>query len=207
VSLLAIAGLTALGAALGRLVYGRLSASPPPKETAASVVAAAALPKAKVDGFPTELFAAKPGDVVLRGNEEAWLAGAWILEEGRGRDARAVFAVFFAPEAGKDVLVVLSGDSSKEILWLDLPVPMDGVPPSTLEIDDIRFERLRKRPFGVRRFGAAPEAPEEGTLVEFSGPVGERLWAFVAPGHTRAWRGVSLAEGMYDLLGGDAAAS
>jgi len=206
VSLLAIAGLTALGAALGRLLYGRIAQRPLAKEPAAALVAAAALPKPKADGFPVDLFAAKPGDVVLRGNDEAWLAGAWILEEGRGGDARAVFAVFFAPEAGKDVLVVLTGESTKEILWLDEPVSLEGAPPSTLEVTDIRFERARKRPFGVRRFGAAPEAPEEVTLVEFLGPVGERLLAFVAPGQTRAWRGVALAEGMYDLLGGDAAA-
>ncbi len=153
-------------------------------------------PSAPLDAFPCKL-----GDVVLRdGGDEAWLAGVLVLSE-----EEPMRALYFAPEDGKDVVVLATPRPESALTWLS---PIDpgvvltrGEPPSSIEHEGLRFERFRRLPLRVSRFGSgAPDVGEECVVAEYRAAGPERLLVVVGGGSSHAYRGVSLEEGMYEIL-------
>ncbi len=151
---------------------------------------------------PLAGFACRLGDVVIRaGGDEAWLAGALVLAE----DAPVV-VLFVAPDAGKD-RAVLARARGEALLWLS-PLGPDEIatgaePPSAIEHGATRFDRLRRLPLHVERVGTGtPDVGDRVVFAEYAASSGERLVLLVGACAPRAWRGVALEEGMYDLLPG-----
>jgi hypothetical protein len=149
---------------------------------------------------PLETFSCKLGDVVMRGvGEEAWLAGALVLEE-----QVAVGALFVAPEAGQDRALFARPQPSEEILWL---APIDGEklgvtkePPASLEHEGDRFERSKRLPVRVTRLGSgAPDMAGTAIFAEYTSLGGERI-VVLAGAKTVAFRGVVLESGTYSIL-------
>jgi hypothetical protein len=144
------------------------------------------------------------GDVVVRGSDgtEAWLAGAVVLRE----DAPAA-VVFVCPERGGDRAVYARARPVDHLAWL-LPVPTSSLfvgrePPSAIEIDGTRFDRVRRLPLRVALFGAdVPEVGATAILGEYEGPPGEVAVVVVGPAATLAYRGVRLAAHEYDVWRG-----
>ncbi len=149
-----------------------------------------------------EGFACKLGDVIIRaGGDEAWLAGALVLAE----DA-PVAVLFVAPDAGSD-RAVLARARGEALLWLS-PLGPDEIvtgaePPSAIEHGATRFDRVRRLPLRVERIGSGtPDVGDRVLFAEYTASTGERLVILIGAGAPRAWRGVALEEGMYDLLPG-----
>jgi len=146
-------------------------------------------------------FPCKLGDVVVRRIEgdEAWLAGALVFFE-----ERPIGALFVAPEARRD-WAVLAREAGSELAWLS---PASGVdplaarePPSALEHEGTRFDRLRRMPVRVERVGSgAPAVGATAIIAEYAGPGAERYLLVAGAEATLAWRGVALAEREYDVL-------
>jgi hypothetical protein len=161
------------------------------------------------DGAPSgrELLRAFPcqvGDVILRTAEhdEAWLAGALVFEE-----EAPVAALFVAPEAGGDRAVFVRAAASSGMVWL-APMPPSATPrspepPHTMEIGGVRFERVRRLPVHVRRVGSGtPQVGAKAILVEYAGGACDRVVVVAAPEQALCWKGVTLAEGEYEILPG-----
>ncbi len=154
---------------------------------------------------PMEGFACELGDVVLRaGGEEAWLAGALVLSEGRGE--RASLVLFVSPDAGGDRAVLARPDPARELVWL---APVEGdlrlgaEPPSTIERDGERFERKRRLPLHAERVGSgAPDLGDAVVFAEYTGLGDERLVVLASSSGSRAYRGALLADGTFDVLPG-----
>jgi hypothetical protein len=170
-------------------------APPPPPRPEAPPVKEPPPMEPDLDRFPCKL-----GDVVMRDTgEEAWLAGAIVLSEEL--PARALF---WAPEAGNDRVIYASPRPAAQILWLS---PIDakdvltrGEPPTSLEHGDLRFERTRRLPLAARRVGTgAPDVGEQVIVAEYRSAGPERL-IVVLGGTARAFRGVVLEEGMFEVL-------
>jgi hypothetical protein len=152
-------------------------------------------------------FAALPcrlGDVVVRvvERDEAWLAGALVLEEDR-----PVAALFVAPEAGGDRAVLVRDAPGSGVTWLwplatgDLPLTKD--PPHALEHRGVHFERARRLPVRVARLGSgAPNVGDRAVLAEYDGPGTQRIVVVAGTEGTVAWKGVALAPAEYDVLPG-----
>jgi hypothetical protein len=155
-------------------------------------------------------FAALPcrlGDVVVRmvERDEAWLAGALLLEEDR-----PVAALFVAPEAGGDRAVFARDAAGAGLTWLaplaagDLPLTKD--PPHALEHGGVHFERARRLPVRVARLGTgAPSIGERAVLAEYDGPGAQRIVVVAGTERTLAWKGVALSPADYDVLPGQEA--
>jgi hypothetical protein len=143
------------------------------------------------------------GDVILRTAEhdEAWLAGALVFEE-----EALVAALFVAPEAGGDRAVFARVGGTAGLVWLAPMAPATpkaSEPPHTMEVGGVRFERARRLPVHVRRIGTgAPSVGAKAILVEYTGGASDRIVVVAGPEQTLFWRGVSLAEGEYDVLPG-----
>ncbi|MBL8611146.1 MAG: hypothetical protein JNL38_27635 [Myxococcales bacterium] len=159
------------------------------------------VPKESEPAAPLDAFPCKLGDVVLRdGGDEAWLAGVLVLSE-----EEPMRALYFAPEAGKDVVVLATPRPESALTWLS---PIDpgvvltrGEPPSSIEHEGLRFERYRRLPLRVSRFGSgAPDFGAECVVAEYRAAGPERLLVVVGGGSSHAYRGVSLEEGMYEIL-------
>jgi hypothetical protein len=153
---------------------------------------------------PDALFADLPcklGDVVIRaGGEEAWLAGAVVFSE-----QHLVSALFVAPDAGKDGAVYARPRPSPQLLWLEAIAPGDLIlgaePPTSVEHAGVRYERARRLPVKVERYGAgAPDVGEQVIVAEYTSQGFERLLVVTGAGTVRAWAGTALEEGMYDVL-------
>ena len=149
-------------------------------------------------------FPCKLGDVVIRIHEgdEAWLAGAMMLEEDR-----PVAAIFVAPEAGGDRAVFVRDAAGAGITWLApvaegaLTVPRE--PPHALELEGIRYERARRLPVRVSRLGSGvPAVGDRAIVAEYAGPANLRLLVVAGTSETLAWKGVALTDGEYDVLPG-----
>jgi hypothetical protein len=158
-----------------------------------------AVPPVKED--PLLNFSCHLGDVVMRaGGEEAWLAGAILFSE---ESPAAV--LFIAPDAGGDRALFLRPKPAEELAWL-MPIAENelelGVePPSSLEHKGDRFDRVRRLPFRAERLGTgAPDVGQEVVLAEYKSLPGERVLVIVGSGMARAWRGMLLEPGMYDVL-------
>jgi hypothetical protein len=170
------------------------------------------VPAPKADplaGFPCKL-----GDVLTRTAEgdEAWLAGALVLEEDR-----PVAAIFIAPEAGGDRAILVRPGSAgsagnAELTWLaplrvrELPdLVLSAEPPHTLEHGGTRFERVRRLPVKVERIGTgAPSVAPQGVLAEYAATGSERLVVLACGPNVLAWIGVALGERDFEVLPGDA---
>jgi len=148
-------------------------------------------------GFPCKL-----GDVVVRiaERDEAWLAGALVLEE-----ERPVAAVFVAPEAGGDRALFVRDAPGAGLAWLaplgkdEIPLTKD--PPHAIEHGGVRYERARRLPVRVSRLGSgAPAVGERAVVAEYAGPGIERILVVAGSDATLAWKGVALGEGEYDVL-------
>jgi len=148
--------------------------------------------------FPCHL-----GDVILASHgEEAWLAGALVF-----RERLPMAMLFIAPDAGGDRAIFAKPAPQSSLLWLT-PAPssalvVGGEPPSSLELDQERFERTRRVPYRVDRVGTgAPDVGQEVILAEYTAATGDRLVVVIGREGARAWRGRVLEDGTYDLLPG-----
>jgi hypothetical protein len=197
VDALVVAGGIVLGRWILRRARARRSKAADPG-TSAQVTARPSARDDALRAFPCAL-----GDVVVRVAErdEAWLAGALVLEE-----QSPVAVLFVAPEAGGDRALFVRA-SDKGVTWLAplapgaLPLPKD--PPHALELAGERFERARRLPVKVSRLGTgAPAVGERAIVAEYAGPGAERLLLVVGTDATMAWRGEALREGEYDVLPG-----
>jgi hypothetical protein len=149
------------------------------------------------------VFPCALGDVVVRASDgaEVWLAGALVLRE----DAPAA-VIFIAPDASFDRAVYARPRPSEEITWL-VPIASDAIlvgsePPSAIELDGARFDRVRRLPLRVERLGeAAPDVGATAILGEYASPSGEVVIVLVAAG-VRAWRGTKLGAGEFDVWRG-----
>lgn len=152
-------------------------------------------------GMPCKL-----GDVVVRTAErdEAWLAGALVFEE-----EKPVAALFVAPEAGGDRALFVREAPGSGLTWL-VPLakgalPLTSDPPHAVEHEGARYERARRLPVKVTRVGTgAPTVGARAVVAEYAGAAAERLVVVAGSEQTLAWKGVSLAEGEYDVLPGGA---
>jgi hypothetical protein len=134
--------------------------------------------------------------------EEAWLAGALVF-----REPRPTAVLFIAPDAGGDRAVFARPKADASLLWLAPTIlgeeEIGREPPSSLEIEELRFERTRRIPCRVERIGiGAPDLGEEVLLAEYLAATGDRLVVVVGAEGARAWRGRELEEGTYDRLPG-----
>jgi hypothetical protein len=146
-------------------------------------------------------FSCHLGDVVIRaGGEEAWLAGAILFSE-----ELPAAVLFIAPDAGGDRALFLRPKPAEEMAWL-MPIAegeleLGPEPPSSLEHKGERFDRVRRLPFGAQRLGTgAPDVGTEVVVAEYKSLPGERILVVVGSGMARAWRGMLLEPGMYDIL-------
>jgi hypothetical protein len=149
-------------------------------------------------GFPCHL-----GDVIIAADgHEAWLAGALVFSE-----RLPMAMLFIAPDAGGDKAIFARPLPEASLLWLG-PIPAAELvvgrePPSSLEHDHERFERMRRVPYRVERSGTgAPDLGQDAILAEYKAATGDRILVVIGSGETRAWRGRPLEEGTYDLLPG-----
>ena len=162
-------------------------------------------PAIDLSAFPCQL-----GDVVLRAmGGEAWLAGALVFS-----DDAPTAVLFVAPEAGGDRAIFARARPEATLAWLE-PLSAEAVaavgggpggePPTTLEHDGTRFERIRRLPVRVARAGSgAPDVGDRAILAEYAAAGGEQLVMLVGSALPHAWRGAALAPGMYDVLPGGA---
>lgn len=170
------------------------AAAPPPKKP---VKRTAEGPHAHLEGFPCQL-----GDVLMRlTGEEAWLAGGLVLsEEG------PVAALFVAPDAGHDCAIYARPQPREAIFWL---APLDpgavlvgGEPPTSVEHEGIRFDRVRRLPLRPRRIGVgAPDVGDAVVLAEYASAGAERLLVMrSSSGTSHAFRGVELEPSSYEVI-------
>lgn len=151
----------------------------------------------RLEGFLCQL-----GDVLTRETgEEAWLAGGAVLSE-----EIPVAVLFVAPDAGHDIALYVRPRPRQSLFWLE---PLDpsavlvgGEPPSSVEEGGIRFDRARRLPLRVKRIGAgAPDIGDEVMVAEYASAGAERLVVLKATNGTiRAYRGLELDEGAYDVI-------
>jgi hypothetical protein len=201
---LLLAGLVVAGTggvvALGRWLAKRRTATAdapettdPTKPTSRVVVVDAD----RLEGFPFQL-----GDVLMRvTGEEAWLAGGVVLSE-----ETPVAALFVAPDAGHDCAIYVCPHPRESVAWL---APLDpgailvgGEPPSAVEHEGIRFERVRRLPLRPRRIGVgAPDVGDAVLIAEYASTGSERLLLLKATtGTTRAYRGHELEPHAFEVI-------
>jgi hypothetical protein len=160
----------------------------------------------RLTGFPCGL-----GDVVLLAQgDEAWLAGALLFRERAShRDEagdleRTVAVLFVAPDRGADHAVYARPIPEPSLDWM-FPVAPEALtlgpePPSAIEHEGERFERVRRIPLSMTRAGmGAPDLGSDAVVGEYAGGAGTRLLVVCAAA-TRVWRGHRLEPGMYDIL-------
>jgi hypothetical protein len=211
VSLLVTSILVAGGVLLGRWIArgGRPDAkqeqderTPEPKPEPPPVKEEKKPPRRAVP--PDALFADMPcklGDVVIRaGGDEAWLAGAAVFSE-----QHVVAALFVAPDAGADRAIYVRPRPAPQLLWLEAIPPGDLIlgaePPTSVEHAGVRYERARRLPVKVERYGSgAPDVGEQVIVAEYTSQGFDRLLVITGAGTARAWAGSALEEGMYDVL-------
>lgn len=195
---LLLAGLVSAGVATALAVSRWMARSKsdqlPRTEPAPPVAAKPAQPA--LEGFPCQV-----GDVILgTANEEAWLAGALVFTEGV-----PVAALFVAPDAGGDRGIFVTPAPSPSLAWLSALDPgavvVGGEPPTAVELDDVRYERTRRRPLRVAGHGVtALDVGDSAVLAEYAAAGSERLLVILGPKRTLAFRGEALGEGRYEVI-------
>lgn len=198
---LILAGLIAAGAS-GAVIVGRwLSKRPTTRKDAQNALPAGDMKKEekkdeRLEGFPCQL-----GDVVMRTTgEEAWLAGGLVLSEDM-----PVAALFVAPDAGSDCAIYARPSPHESIFWL---LPLDakavlvgGEPPTSVEHEGIRFERVRRLPLRPKRVGVgAPDVGDAVVVAEYASAGSERLLVMKSGADARAYRGVELDPALYEVI-------
>jgi hypothetical protein len=158
------------------------------------------------------------GDVVvLAHGEEAWLAGALLFRERvahqdeAGDGARTAAALFVGPDRGAPRAVYARPVPAPSLDWMwpltEGAPEMGNEPPSSVEHEGERFERVRRLPLAVIGVGSgAPDVGGEAVIGEYEGSAGARLLVVMSATSTCVWRGRRLEQGMYDVLPGDASA-
>lgn len=148
-------------------------------------------------GFPCQL-----GDVVLRmTGEEAWLSSALLF-----REKEPVSALFVAPDKGTNLALYVLPSPRASIDWLE---PLDPVliglvgrePPNAVEIDRVRYDRVRLLPLEVTKMGTG--APDiEGTVLvaEYVSAGSARLVVVKGPSGSFVYRGVFLDPSTYEVI-------
>jgi hypothetical protein len=192
VELLVVAG----GLAVGRWLAQRLR---PAAKADAEKAGRDAVPEMPgLDAFPCRL-----GDVVVRKLErdEAWIAGALILEE-----QRPVAALFIGPEVGSD-RVIWAHEADQGLTWLSSLRPdellLPGEPPLAIEHAGVRFERRRRLPVRVRKLGDhVPPVGDSAVVAEYIGPGADRIVVLIGAEQTWLWRGTVLRRSDFDVLPG-----
>jgi hypothetical protein len=154
-------------------------------------------PSAHLEGFPCQL-----GDVIMRlTGEEAWLAGGVVLSE-----EAPVAALFVAPDAVHDCAIYARPRPRESIFWMQ---PLDpgavlvgGEPPSSVEHDGIRFDRVRRLPLRPKRIGVgAPDVGDSVILAEYASAGSERLLVMRSTlGTSFAYRGEELEISTYEVI-------
>jgi hypothetical protein len=196
VTLLVDAFVVVGGIALGRWVMHRV------RRRARASGSALPMPPAGQPA-PTR-FPCQLGDVVVRlaEGDEAWLAGAMMLEE-----EGPVAALFVAPEAGGDRAIFVRDAVGAGMIWL-APIDRGALmvtpePQHTLEHEGVRYERARRLPVRVARVGSGvPFVGDHAIVAEYAGPSNLRLVVVAGTSETLAWKGVTLNDGEYDVLPG-----
>lgn len=159
---------------------------------------------ASAETIAARAFAAFPcrvGDVIVAmDGQEAWLAGALLFSE-----EAPVAALFIAPNPGRDHAVFVRPSPSDRIVWL-APIDLSELgfarePPPSIEHDGERYERVRRLPLRVQRYGdGAPEIGETVIVLEYQSPTGGELVMLASGGTVVSWGGRALGPGMYDIL-------
>jgi hypothetical protein len=150
------------------------------------------------------LFPCALGDVVVRAIDgaEAWLAGAIVFRE----DAPAA-VLFLAPDAAGDRAIYARPAPKTEIDWLS-PVPAAEVivgaePPSAIELEGRRYERVRRLPLHVERLGTGvPDVGTSAIVGEYRAESGEVAVVLVGEGGAKAWKGRALSAPEYEVWQG-----
>ncbi|MBX3228173.1 MAG: hypothetical protein KIT84_26890 [Labilithrix sp.] len=151
----------------------------------------------RLEGFLCQL-----GDVLTRvTGEEAWLAGGVVLSE-----EIPVAVLFVAPDAGQDCAIYVRPHPRSSLFWLEpldpAAVLVGGEPPSSVEHAGVRFDRARRLPLRPRRIGVGAPDVGDGVLVaEYASAGAERLLVLKSnSGDVRAYRGLELEEGTYEVI-------
>ncbi len=163
----------------------------------------------RLSGLPCTL-----GDVVLLAHgEEAFLSGALLLRErvgavdGNDDPMRTAAALFVGLEVARARAVYARPDPAPSLEWM-WPLPEDAItigaePPSAVEHEGERFERVRRLPLALASLGeGVPELGDDAVIGEYDGASGARLLVIIGTRATRVWRGRHLEAGMYDVLPG-----
>lgn len=152
-------------------------------------------------------FMCQLGDVILRmTGEEAWLAGVLVLAEEVD-----VAALFIAPDAGGDRAIYVRPPPHEELWWLepleDAATFIGGDFLSAIEIDTVRFERVRRLPLRCRPLGESfPDVGDTVVVAEYVSPGADRLLVMRASsGTVLAYRGLELAPGAFEVIASGAA--
>jgi hypothetical protein len=169
----------------------------PLKKTARGKAALAPTETSRLEGFLCQL-----GDVLTRETgEEAWLAGGVVLSE-----EIPVAVLFVAPDAGQDCAIYVRPHPRSSLYWLE---PLDpkavlvgGEPPSSVEHNGIRFDRVRRLPLRPKRIGVgAPDVGDGVMLAEYASGGADRLLVLKSNnGDVRAYRGLELESGTYEVI-------
>jgi hypothetical protein len=136
--------------------------------------------------FPLESFGLLPGDVVSVDGRDHWFQGAWLLSE----IDLPVAAFFFASDA-----TIAAPAAPRTELYSLAPceVELGAGAPFSVEEAGIRFERERRIPVELMRFGSAPELPaREALFLEYRGFGGDVLLVISYGSRSSAWLGRTL---------------
>jgi hypothetical protein len=211
--ILTLAVVTAAGLVVGELVRRtvarRLGTAAPRIDGSADGDARTLARPDERAGLPCGL-----GDVVLLSDgQEAWLAGAVLLREVAPRadesgDSRRTVAALFVAGGTTGACSVYARPSPRQTLDWVWPLAADALalgsePPSSIELEAERLERVRRVPVEVSSIGeGSPHLGARAILGEYEGGSGARVVVILGVDATAAWRGRRLEEGMYEVLPG-----
>lgn len=152
-------------------------------------------------------FMCQLGDVIVRlTGEEAWLAGAVVLAEEVD-----IAALFVAPDAGGDRAIYVLPPPHEELWWLaqldQAATIIGGDFLSAIELDTVRFERVRRLPLRARPLGeGSPEVGDSALVAEYASAGADRLLVLKgSSGKVFAYRGLELAPGSFEVIASGAA--
>lgn len=162
-------------------------------------------PEEELAPNPFALFGYGLRDVLIRTrDDEALLSGGYRMKEGSQVSA----AVFVGPGArGVTRVVVAFAAERDDLLWLELlpegAVEVGREPATTLLINDEPYERSRRLPVAVERFGEGlPAIDDEVTLYEYGSAEGRSALVLRGGKHTIVAKGTKVLASTLDRLPG-----